>query len=106
MERFLYSWSLSNGLAVDGLRDVKLPREDMDYLPQVSGLEPGFDAICRKHGLQPEDAPYAAALAALKLAAAGSELKLMEASTARYMVYFHILSASKMVPERAAAEAG
>jgi hypothetical protein len=99
MERFLYSWYLSNGIPVEGVRDVQIPKEDMEYLPQVVRLEAGFDAICREHGVTNEDAPYAAALAAAKLVAAGRKLQLVETHVAQYTTIYHIISASKMVPQ-------
>jgi hypothetical protein len=99
MQRFIFSWSLGNGLPVDGFAKARIPDADKDYRPQVSQLETGFDAACRKHGLTPEDTPYAAALAALKLVSAGKELGLIEPGTGLYMLYFHLVSGSKMVPE-------
>jgi|WetSurMetagenome_2_1015567.scaffolds.fasta_scaffold188652_2 hypothetical protein len=103
MQRFIISWSLSNGLPVDGFAKAQIPKEDKAYRPQVTQLETRFAAICQKHGLPPQDAPYAAALAALKLVAAGKKLQLIDPGAGQYMVYFHIVSGSKMVPEPPAA---
>ncbi len=99
MQHFMYSWYMSNEIPVESLGDVKLPKEDMEYIPGIILLEPAFDAVCRKHQLQPADAPYAAALAALKLVAAGSQVQLIDLKTGQYMAYFHLLSASKTVPQ-------
>jgi hypothetical protein len=98
MERFLHSWCLVNAIPVETFRDVQLPPEDMEYAPQVVRLEPAFDSACRVHAVPPEDAAYAAALAALKLVAAGRNLQLMDSRVAQYMTYYHIIAASKTVP--------
>lgn len=99
MQRFIFTWCLSNGIPLDGFGKVQLPSEDKAYKPEVSRLEPAFDSVCQGHGLIAEDGPYAAALAALKLVAAGAQLGLMDLKTGQYMTYFHIVTASKMVPE-------
>ena len=49
--------------------------------------------------MQPADSPYAAALAAFKLVAAVRRLQLMDPREAQYLAYYHIVSASKFVPE-------
>ena len=99
MQRFMYSWYLSNGIPVEGLGDIQLPNEDKAYIPQIVLLEPVFDSICQRHGVQPADTSYAAALAAFKLVAAGRRLQLMDPWEAQYLAYYHIVSASKIVPQ-------
>ena len=98
MQRFMYSWYLSNGIPVESLHDVQLPKEDKACIPQIVLLEPAFDSICQKHGVQPADTPYAAALAAFKLVAAGRRSQLMDPREAQYLAYYHIVAASKIVP--------
>jgi hypothetical protein len=99
MQHFMYSWYMSNEIPAESLHGVQLPQEDMAYVPGIILLELAFDAICRKHQLPPADAPYAAALAALKLVATGSRMQLMDLKTGQYLAYFHLLSASKTVPD-------
>jgi hypothetical protein len=99
MQRFILSWSLGNGLPAAGFGQIPIPDEDKAYRPQVSRLEAGFDAVCRTHGLAAEDTPYAAVLAALKLVSAGKKLQLIDPLAGQYMLYFHLVSGSKMVPE-------
>jgi hypothetical protein len=100
MQRFLLAWSLGNGLPAAGFGEVQIPDQDKAYLPGVARLEPDFDAICQGHGLKPADHPYAAALAALKLAADGKQSQRLDGRAGQYMIYFHLLTASKTVPER------
>ncbi len=99
MQRFMFSWYLSNGIPVEGLGDIRPPKEDKAYIPQIVLLEPVFDSICQRHAVPPADSPYAAALAAFKLVAAVRHLQLMDPREAQYLAYYHIVAASKIVPE-------
>ena len=98
MQRFVFTWAWQNNLTPGHFKEVNLPDDAKAYVPAISKLETSFDSICQQHGIQVDHYPYVAATAALKLAAVGEHLGLLEAGLGQTMTHYHMTVASKTIP--------
>jgi hypothetical protein len=98
MNRFVFSWAMSNGLNPKDVDFAAIPAESKAYLKELTRFEAPLIAICKRHEIEPELRAYVAAAAAMKLVAAGKMLGLLEPKIGQAMVMFHVVAGSKTMP--------
>ena len=98
MQRFVFTWAWKNNLTPGHFKEVNVPDDAREYIPAISKLETPFDSICQQHGIQVDQYPYVAATAALRLAAVGEHMGLLEAGLGQTMTLHHMTVASKTIP--------
>jgi len=98
MQRFVFTWEWNNNLTPGNFKEVNVPDDAREYLPAISQLEPSFDSICQQYAIHPEQYPFVAAIAALKLVAVGEKLGLLGVGLGQAMTLYHITVGSKIIP--------
>lgn len=98
---FMVQAAYNMGLDPQGGWSDPIPSQHQPRLPVVEltrQIEGPFYEACRAAGGRPELYPYAAALAAIKLAAAGAKLKLLEPNIGKGLAMYYLVAGSKTVP--------
>lgn len=85
MLNFVTGWAHINLRIKGESLDFKLPAEVSEYLADLVDYEISFDRICQQNKIEGKLIPFVAAVAALKLVAAGKALKLF--GPANWLVY-------------------
>jgi hypothetical protein len=98
MNRFVFSWAISNGLNPREINIAGLTTEAKAYLPELTRYEKPLYDVCEKHRIARELFSFVAATSAMKLVAAGKVLGVLDQKLGQAMVLFHIIAGSKTVP--------
>lgn len=98
---FMENAAYSMGLPPQGGWDGPVPEAHeplLDVRQLTQRLEPSFLAVCQKTALAKDYYPHIAALAAMKLVAAGHKTNLLDAEIGKALAYYYVVIGSKMVP--------
>ena len=69
-----------------------------DTLQLTQKLEKSLYAACSKTGIQQDYYSFVSALTAMKLVAAGDQMKILSANIGKSIAMYHVIAGSKTVP--------
>jgi hypothetical protein len=99
--RFIRNVAYSMGLEFKTGWDMPVPKEHkplFSTLQLMHKLERPFYEACSQTGVPKDCYPYVAALAAMKLVAAGEQMNLLDANIGKGLALYYIVAGSKTVP--------
>jgi len=98
---FMVNVAYSMGIEFKTGWDVPIPKEHkplFDTLQLTQKLERSFCEACSQTGIQKDYYPHVAALAAMKLIAAGEAMNFLDARIGKGLAFYYVVAGSKTVP--------